>query len=169
MVEELLRKEEGIDILAQGRMMGEREREEFLAEFEEQHERCRVGLLVLGGIFSEGIDLVGEKLIGAILVSIGLPQLTYERNHIQAYYATEEDPRKGFRYAYSYPGLNRVLQAAGRVIRSEKDKGVLFFIDRRFAEKTYQSVFAELYPDLRRVFSPSGVSALCRHFWEETK
>ena len=169
MVEELLRKEEGIDILAQGRMRGEKEREEFLAEFEEQHERYRVGLLVLGGIFSEGIDLIGEKLIGAILVSIGLPQLTYERNHIQAYYATEEDPRKGFRYAYSYPGLNRVLQAAGRVIRSEKDKGVLFFIDRRFAEKTYQSVFAELYPDLKRVFSPSGVSALCRHFWEETK
>lgn len=169
-IQSILEKDTSFEILAQKKTMDEKERADFLSHFEGQKDHHRVGLLVLGGIFSEGIDLVGEKLIGAIVVSVGLPQVSYERRHIQEYYQREaEEPKKGFRYAYSYPGLNRVLQAAGRVIRSEEDKGVLFFIDRRFRDSTYKETLEELYPDRVTVYSPSGTYQRCKKFWEGKK
>ncbi|HIU70221.1 MAG TPA: ATP-dependent DNA helicase [Candidatus Enterosoma merdigallinarum] len=160
---------EDLDLFVQTRRMQEDEREAFLNFFQEDDSRTRVALLVIGGIFSEGIDLVGKRLIGAIVISIGLPQIAFERDRIRLYYETEEDKGKGFRYAYVYPGLNRILQAAGRVIRSEEDKGIILFIDRRYNQPVFQDVFDEIYPDAKKAYSPSSVYAQCKKFWEDNE
>lgn len=158
------------DLFCQSRNMREEEREDFLSFFKDDEERTRIALLVIGGVFSEGIDLLGKRLIGAIVISIGLPQVSFERNKIKEYYEDDDSPeRKGFSYAYVYPGLNRVLQAAGRVIRSEEDKGVILFIDSRYRQQVYQDVFDEIYPDRKSVSSLSGVYQSCRQFWEDKK
>jgi DNA excision repair protein ERCC-2 len=128
-----------IAIIEQRPRMSEAEREEFLAAFAADHNKTLVGFAVLGGIFGEGIDLTGERLIGAVIVGVGLPQLCVERDLICDYF--QERTGAGFEYAYTFPGMNRVLQAAGRVIRSETDRGTVLLIDRRFAEARYNQLF----------------------------
>ena len=126
-------------VLVQRTGMTELEREEFLTAFAVEAGVLRVGFAVMGGIFGEGIDLVGERLIGVVIVGVGLPQLEAERDLIADYFQARQV--SGFDYAYTFPGMNRVLQAAGRVIRSETDRGVLLLIDRRFAEACYRRLF----------------------------
>ena len=158
------------DLFVQGRSMNERQREEFLEEFTVEKERTTIGLLVLGGVFSEGIDLIGDRLIGAIVLSIGIPQIQFERDRLKDYYdKLDEENKKGFAYAYAYPGINRVLQAAGRVIRSEEDKGFLLFIDSRFKGPFYRKLFLELYPDSKDVFSNSQVKNQLKLFWKDNQ
>ncbi|QOS39611.1 hypothetical protein DYE49_03710 [Treponema rectale] len=157
-------------LILQHRSMKEEQREDFLAQFQSDNDKTVIGLLVLGGVFSEGIDLLGDRLIGAMIISVGIPQITFERNHLKNYYDSEDDTEhKGFAYAYSYPGINRVLQAGGRVIRSEEDKGFILYIDSRFHSSLYQKIFAELYPDIKRVISTSQVRTQLKLFWKETK
>ena len=103
----------------------------------------------MGGIFSEGIDLTGEKLIGAILVGTGLPQVGYEREILKNYY--DEKNRAGFEYAYRYPGMNKVLQSAGRVIRTKEDRGVVLLLDERFLQRAYKELFPEEREGMRFV------------------
>jgi DNA excision repair protein ERCC-2 len=131
----------GIHTLVQQPRMGEAERESFLAEFSVEHGETLAGFAVMGGIFGEGIDLVGERLIGAIIVGVGLPQLCFERSLIRGYF--EAKTGQGFEYAYTFPGMNRVLQATGRVIRSETDRGVALLIDARFGAPRYRRLFPE--------------------------
>ena len=100
------------------------------------HESYLIAFCVMGGIYSEGVDLAGDSLIGAVIVSIGMPALSYEREAIAAYY--EEKYEEGKQYAYIYPGMNRVFQAAGRVIRREDDRGVIVLIDDRFDDPLYR-------------------------------
>ena len=119
--------------------MTEAQREDFLAAFNTDHQDTLVGFAVMGGIFGEGIDLVGDRLIGAIIVGVGLPQLCVERDLISEYF--EAKTGAGFDYAYRFPGMNRVLQAAGRVIRSETDRGVVLLVDTRFMEPGYRRLF----------------------------
>jgi len=109
--------------------MTEKEREDFLERFKADPQETVLGFCVLGGIFSEGIDLRDDRLIGAIIVGVGLPQICIERDIIRDYYQNKN--RLGFEYSYMYPGMNKVMQAAGRVIRSENDKGVILLIDDR--------------------------------------
>lgn len=145
-----------VSIRMQARHMSEDERDEFVSEFERQP-HC--GFAVTGGIFSEGIDLKGDRLIGAIVVGVGLPQLDVERDLIKAQF-----PDNGFEYAYQYPGFTRVLQAAGRVIRDDEDRGVICLIDRRYGERRYQSLFpAEWQFSLES--TSSGVLAQLADFW----
>ena len=128
------------DCLIQQSGMGEKEREEFLARFREpQEEKSLLGFCVLGGIFSEGIDLKGESLIGAAVVGTGLPQICNEREILRQFY--EGRQMDGFAYAYRYPGMNKVLQAAGRVIRTEEDRGVVLLLDDRFGSPEYTRLF----------------------------
>lgn len=156
------------EVIAQGRGMKEEQREEFLDRFKDDNKKTTIGLLVLGGVFSEGIDLVGERLIGAIIISAGLPQIGFERNHLKDFYDSESpEEKKGFSYAYTYPGINKILQAGGRVIRSEEDKGFLIYIDSRFRQPIYQKVFQDIYPDAMRVISNSSVRQALKLFWEE--
>lgn len=118
--------------------MSEVEREEFLVEFKSERAERIVGFAVLGGIFSEGVDLKGERLQGVIVVGVGMPQIGFERNIMKDYF--QSVGRNGFDYAYVYPGMNKVLQAGGRLIRSDSDTGVIALIDDRFLQKKYQAL-----------------------------
>ena len=128
-----------VSVLVQRPGMTEPERDAFLTAFSVEQGETLVGFAVLGGIFGEGIDLVGERLIGAVIVGVGLPQLCVERNLIRDYF--QQRNVTGFDYAYTFPGMNRVLQAIGRVIRSETDRGVVLLIDARFNEVRYRRLF----------------------------
>jgi Rad3-related DNA helicase len=121
--------------------MREADRERFVDRFRGPHAagRSLIGLCVLGGIFGESIDLPGEMLVGVVCVGTGLPRASAEREVIKDYYDVKE--HKGFAYAYTYPGLTKVLQAAGRLIRTENDKGVVLLLDDRFLEDELQKAF----------------------------
>jgi DNA excision repair protein ERCC-2 len=124
-----------VDLLIQQPGMTEIERNEFIDRFSQNNERTLIGFAVMGGVFGEGIDLVGERLDGAVVVGVGLPGISFERDLIRDYFNREN---KGFEFAYRFPGINRVLQAAGRVIRTENDRGVILLIDDRFNSFSYK-------------------------------
>jgi DNA excision repair protein ERCC-2 len=151
-----------IPALVQRPGMTERERDDFLAAFSVEHGETLVGFAVLGGIFGEGIDLVGERLIGAVIVGVGLPQLCIERDLIRDYF--QQQNAMGFEYAYTFPGMNRVLQAVGRVIRSENDHGVVLLIDARFNEVRYRRLFPAWWKYLR-VRHVDGLQETLESFW----
>jgi DNA excision repair protein ERCC-2 len=152
-----------VPVLVQRPGMSEPERDAFLASFSIEHGETLVGFAVLGGIFGEGIDLVGERLIGAVIVGVGLPQLCVERNLIRDYF--QQQNAAGFEYAYTFPGMNRVLQAIGRVIRSENDHGVVLLIDARFNETRYRRLFPAWWKYLR-VRHTEGLRDAVGDFWE---
>lgn len=131
----------GTRVLLQRGGMTETEREDFLAAFDADNEGTLAGFAVMGGIFSEGIDLVGDRLTGVAIIGVGLPQLGLERNIIRDYFISQG--KNGFDYAYVYPGMNKVLQAGGRLIRTETDQGRLLLIDDRYLQPHY----AGLLPD----------------------
>ena len=131
--------------ISQHASMTELEREEFLEEFTEETEETLVGFCVMGGIFSEGIDLIGDRLIGAAVVGTGLPQVNCEREILKGYY--DEKGEQGFDYAYRYPGMNKVLQAAGRVIRTKEDTGAILLMDERFLNRDYRNLFPREWND----------------------
>lgn len=131
--------------ISQHASMTELEREEFLEEFTEETEETLVGFCVMGGIFSEGIDLIGDRLIGTAVVGTGLPQVNCEREILKGYY--DEKGEQGFDYAYRYPGMNKVLQAAGRVIRTKEDTGAILLMDERFLNRDYRNLFPREWND----------------------
>jgi DNA excision repair protein ERCC-2 len=122
--------------LIQATGMSEGEREAFLGAFKPEQNDTLLGFAVLGGIFSEGVDLIGDRLNGVVVVGVGLPQLCFERNLIKDHFYKQG--KNGYDYAYVYPGMNKVLQAGGRLIRSEADQGTIVLIDDRFLQKQYQ-------------------------------
>lgn len=123
----------------------EEEREQFLAAYVHNSERSLVGFAVMGGIFSEGIDLVGDRLTGVAVIGTGMPKLGLELNLMKQYF--DEQGLSGFDYAYVYPGMNKVLQAGGRLIRSEQDQGVLVLIDDRYLQPRIQRLLPEEWVD----------------------
>ncbi|PZE20166.1 helicase C-terminal domain-containing protein [Paenibacillus xerothermodurans] len=131
----------GVRTIVQQMNMPEEERERFLAEFTADNEQAFAGFAVMGGIFSEGIDLVGDRLTGVVVVGVGLPQIGLEREIIKDHF--NASGKKGYVYAYVYPGMNKVLQAGGRLIRSEHDRGLLVLVDDRYLQAQYQ----RLLPD----------------------
>lgn len=129
----------------QSNAMSESERDEFLKNFQPNPQETLLGFCVLGGIFSEGIDLKNDRLIGSIIVGVGLPQICIERDLIREYFQIKNG--YGFEFSYLYPGMNKVMQAAGRVIRSEQDRGIILLIDERFTTQQYRNLFpAEWFP-----------------------
>ena len=128
-----------VTLRAQHPGMSEAERATFLATFRASPGTTQVGFAVLGGVFGEGIDLVGDRLIGVVVVGVGLPQLCVERDLIRDHF--QAGTGAGFDYAYTFPGMNRVLQAVGRVIRSESDRGVVLLVDARFGQERYRRLF----------------------------
>ncbi|MDR6552509.1 ATP-dependent DNA helicase [Paenibacillus qinlingensis] len=139
--------ESELNIIVQQAKMTEEEREHFLSAFQPGAEQTLVGFAVMGGIFSEGIDLVGDRLTGVVVVGVGLPQLGPERNLIKDY--MERTGKNGYDYAYVYPGMNKVQQAGGRLIRSETDHGVLLLIDDRYLQSRYQRLLPEEWRDYK--------------------
>lgn len=154
-----------VEVIVQNRNMNEDERAEFLNGFSDCNSKTLVGFLVLGGIFSEGIDLKGERLVGAVIVGVGLPMITARRNVISEYFS--KTLSKGFEYAYMYPGMNKVLQAAGRVIRTESDKGAVLFIDSRFSRYEYYSLLPEHYQHYVSVRGSAEIHTQLNKFWNK--
>jgi Rad3-related DNA helicase len=126
-----------------------------------------LAFVVLGGVFSEGIDLKGERLSGAAVVGVGLPLISAERKMIMDYYNRFTDD--GFAFAYIYPGMNKVLQAAGRVIRTETDRGAVLLIDTRFSESAYRSLFPPEWDGYVKVRNGSDLKNKLRVFWQNWK
>lgn len=139
---------EGMEGLAvQSSNMSEAEKEAFLEDFVENPRKSRIGFCVMGGIFSEGIDLKNNRLIGAVIVGTGLPMVCNERELFRGYF--DEKNGNGFDYAYLYSGMNKVLQSAGRVIRTKEDRGAILLLDERFAQKQYYNLFPqEWFPNI---------------------
>jgi len=138
---------DNVEIVVQDQNMNEEKREEFLNQFKEKRKGTLVGFCVLGGVFSEGIDLTDESLIGAIIVGTGLPQVCNEREILKNYF--DEQNMSGFDFSYLYPGMNKVLQAAGRVIRTETDRGVIALLDERFWNRHYREIFPREWSDFQ--------------------
>jgi len=150
-------------LICQSSAMAEQEREDFLNQFSADNVETLVGFAVLGGIFGEGIDLVGERLSGVVIVGVGLPQLCVERDIIRDYFA--ERKGVGFEYAYVYPGMNKVLQAAGRVIRTENDRGVVILIDERYAGGVYRQLLPVWWKPLLTARGSLDIGRALKSFW----
>lgn len=159
---------DGAECLKQEEYMNEESREGFLTRFEEEkesgHAHTLIGFCVLGGIFSEGIDLKNDSLIGAVIVGTGLPLVCSEREILKNYFEKQGDD--GFDYAYRYPGMNKVLQAAGRVIRTAEDIGIVALLDDRFLTETYLRMFPREWETFERV-SLQQIEKKISDFWEE--
>ena len=163
--EEIKKREVDFSLVAQGDHMKEEEKEEFLSLFKEGGEKTHLGLAVLGGHFSEGIDLTLDKLIGVIIIGVGMPKICLERESIKEYY--NSIGKNGFDYAYVYPGIIKVLQAAGRCIRTEKDKGVVLLLDDRYFTNKYKSLLPREWFFNILVESEEGIKNTCENFWKE--
>lgn len=151
-----------IAITLQKANMDEQEKEQFLALFRET--TCtHIFFCVIGGMFSEGIDLKGDCLIGAIIVSVGLPQMNPWEDLICAHF--DRINHMGYSYAYQFPGMNKVIQSAGRVIRSDHDRGVLLFIDERYTQHRYRNLFPSHLLHYQIVHTTSQVIASTKQFW----
>lgn len=154
------------EILMQHNNMKEHEREAFLEEFEKERQGTLVAFCVMGGIFGEGIDLKNDRLIGAIIVGTGLPQVSDEREILKNYYA--ERGLSGFDYAFRYPGMNKVLQAAGRVIRTSEDRGVILLLDERFLQREYGALFPREW-EKRSVCGLPQLREEVSRFWSDVR
>lgn len=160
-----------IRLLVQKANMKEEEREEFLSSFlrddkpalQGDEEQSLVGFCVMGGIFAEGIDLKNDSLIGAIIVGTGLPMVSNERGILKEAY--ESEGHDGFDYAYRYPGMNKVLQAAGRVIRTVDDVGIVALLDERFLTPPYMKLFPREWKDYE-ICSVHTAGEKAAEFWE---
>ncbi len=152
-----------LHVISQKRDMTKAEKEEFLAEFKKEDSSYLVGFCVMGGIYAEGIDLAGDSLIGAVIVGIGMPALSYEREAIAEYY--QEKYEEGKQYAYIYPGMNRVFQAAGRVIRREDDRGVIVLIDDRFDDPLYRKSLPKLWEGVKFIGDSKELKEELEEFW----
>ena len=153
------------EILVQSPSMNEKEREEFLERFEgEKEEETLLGFCVMGGIFAEGIDLAGERLVGALVVGTGLPQISCEREILKNFY--DAQGVSGFDYAYRFPGMNKVLQSAGRVIRTGEDRGVILLLDERFCSWEYRALFPREWADYQ-VCTRETAAERMKEFWED--
>jgi DNA excision repair protein ERCC-2 len=150
------------ETIVQERYMTEDDRQDFLARFSEGGRVT--GFAVMGGVFAEGVDLKGGRLIGVVVTGVGLPQLGIERDLIRDYWNREG---VGFEFAYQYPGMNKVLQTAGRVIRDSGDRGIVCLVDRRFTERRYQDLFPPEW-QVERTPSIEELGASLASFWQNS-
>lgn len=151
-----------IDSIVQQSGMIESDRESFLAEFTKERENSMAAFCIMGGIFGEGIDLKQEQLIGALIIGTGLPQVGNEREILRQFY--DQRCGSGFDYAYRFPGMNKVLQAAGRVIRTVSDIGVIELLDERFLRREYRALFPREWSSCQ-VCSINNVAHKLQEFW----
>ena len=156
---------ENADIFEQDREMSEEEKVAFLLNFKPNPEKTTVGFVIVGGAFGEGIDLVSDRLIGAVVVGIGMPRINYVSDQIDTYY--DMQGLSGYNYAYLNPGMNKIMQALGRVIRSESDKGAVLLIDDRYLTNEYRDLFKAEWREYEVVFKPKEVSDICKQFFKE--
>ena len=152
-----------VDVYEQDRGMSDEDKEQFLTNFKPHPERTTLGFVIVGGAFGEGIDLVSDRLIGAIIVGIGMPKINFVSDQIMKYYDARE--QSGYNYAYLNPGMNKVMQALGRVIRSETDRGAVLLIDERYLTNDYRDLFKSEWRKYEVAFSPKEVSDILQEFF----
>lgn len=150
-------------IIVQKEGLNEQNQIEILEEFNK--EQNVLGLFVLGGVFAEGIDFIGDKLHGVIVVGVGFPQINLENEILKDYFTSIE--LAGFDYAYTYPGFNKVIQAAGRVIRTEKDKGIVLLLDDRYLSKKYLNLFPKHWNQYKVVRDIYELDTNLTSFWNK--
>ena len=165
--EAFVKKYPKVKTIVQRKGMSRAQHAEFIESFKDDENKMRIGFCVLGGSFSEGVDLPGNRLIGSIIVGVGLPGFSSERNIMRDYF--ENRYENGFEYAYTYPGMNNVLQAAGRVIRREEDRGIVVLIDDRYAEPTYRKLFPKHWSHLVYAGDAASLAEITKRFWAEKK
>ncbi|MFD1670482.1 ATP-dependent DNA helicase [Agrilactobacillus yilanensis] len=154
-----------IKTIRQGNQMSDQQRQDFLAEFVADPKETLVGFAILGGIFSEGIDLTGARLIGVAVISVGLPGLSLARNTLKTYFDAKN--HQGFAYAYQLPGMNHVSQAVGRLIRQTDDKGLVLLLDQRFLQPAYQQYFpAHWQTQLQVIYNDHQLQQAVTQFWQ---
>ncbi len=151
-----------LDLQVQVSSMSEDERVQFIAAFKPSPLKTTIGFCVMGGMFSEGVDLKDDRCIGVFIIGAGVPQICFERDLIRHYFSNNQ--MDGYNYAYMFPGMNKVLQAAGRVIRTERDSGVIILIDSRFASSRYQALFPPEWFPHKRV-TALDLAASIQDFW----
>ena len=142
------------------------EREEIIRLFDDSTE-TKVGFFVMGGMFSEGVDFIGDRLSGVLIVGVAIPQINYLNELLKKHF--DEKFSEGFEYAYTYPGFNKVLQAAGRVIRSASDKGVVIIADKRITNNNYLSMLPEHWSHFKRINKGIELKNELRLFWDNNK
>ncbi len=163
-LEVFVRKYPKVDTVVQSRGMTGADKESFLAAFKEDTGHLRVGFCVLGGAFSEGVDLPGSRLIGSIIFGVGIPAISNERNIIKEYF--DGTMGRGYEYAYTYPGMTRVLQAVGRVIRTDADKGVAVLVDDRYSDGKYKALFPKHWTNIQYTGNAHSLAEIMRRFWK---
>ncbi|MCK7487917.1 MAG: hypothetical protein MZU97_22330 [Bacillus subtilis] len=156
---------EDCEIILQRKDMTTREREDTLEMFHNGSTKTQVGFFVMGGVFGESIDLIGDMLSGVLIVGVGLPMVSPFNNVLRSHF--DETFQSGFDYAYTYPGLNKVIQAVGRVIRTETDRGVAILIDDRFASRRYLSLYPKQWNHLQIENDPEQIGQMIELFWDE--
>ena len=144
--------------------MTNKDKDEFLANFKENPQESRIGVCVISGSFAESIDLTGDRLIGVVVVGVGLPQVNFENNLVKDFYIQKE--MNGYEFAYMNPGINKVLQALGRVIRTQNDKGSALIIDSRYAQSHYFSVLKERYKNYTKIKDSNGLIKALNSFYK---
>lgn len=162
--------ERDMQVLVQQEYMSEDMREEFLSYFDKENklsvpgdaEKSLIGFCVLGGIFSEGIDLKEDSLIGCIIVGTGIPMVCNEREILKDYF--DDENNDGYDYAYKFPGMNKVLQAAGRVIRTSEDIGVVALLDERFNSNAYRRLFPREWNNCQ-IVNNHNIADKIEDFW----
>ena len=155
----------GINTLVQESGLDDAGRAAFLGRFSPRPEKTLLGFGVMGGIFGEGVDLTGDRLIGCAIVGVGLPQVSPRQEMLRRYYDAQNGA--GFDYAYRWPGMNKVLQAAGRVIRTQEDKGVVLLLDDRFAQSEYARLFPKHWRHLEYLRDTEELKKKLEDFWAE--
>lgn len=156
-------KNHSFNVHVQSREMNDDDKTKFLQNFVENPSETNIAFVVLGGSFSEGIDLLSDRLIGAIVVGVGLPQISFERDLIREYF--DKNEQDGFEFSYVNPGMNRVMQAAGRVIRSSTDRGIVLLIDDRYLQKRYRNLFKSEWNHYEVVTTLDDITTLTTKFW----
>ena len=145
--------------------MSDVEKTKFLDEFTSSPKESRVGVCAISGSFAESIDLVGDRLIGVVIVGVGLPQVNFENNLIKEFYASKN--MNGYDFAYLNPGLNKVLQAIGRVIRTENDKGAALIIDKRYAQTNYRIVLDKHFKNQAKISNSNELIETLNSFYKK--
>lgn len=158
---------ENVTIYFQEKNMSDKEKIDFIDRFETEPKNTAVGILVIGSFFSEGIDLYADRLIGAVVIGIGLSKINFETNQIREYF--DNNKQDGYLFAYLYPAMNKVMQAVGRVIRSETDEGACLLIDNRFLYQNYRILLNSKWPNYKKVYSPLDVFKKIDIFFNKKK
>ena len=164
-IKELINFDDNFDIYFQTNEMSDNDKISFINNFQPNPVKTTIGFCVIGGAFSEGIDLISDRLIGAVIVGVGMPKINFESDQIKEYYNNKEMP--GYNYAYTNPGMNKVMQAVGRVIRSETDKGAVLLIDERYTYATYRNLFKSEWKEYELVFSKEQLETKITNFFNK--